>query len=62
MESTHHDDEEEVEDGEKEVDVVVAAECLRSAADCLGRITGRGGAGDVEEVLGVVFEKFCVGK
>ncbi|RMZ72817.1 hypothetical protein GMOD_00009867 [Pyrenophora seminiperda CCB06] len=44
------------------VDIVVAAECLRSAADALARITGRGDSGDVEEVLGVVFEKFCVGK
>ncbi|KAE9972564.1 hypothetical protein BLS_003957 [Venturia inaequalis] len=49
-------------DGEKDVDVVLAAESLRAAADCLARITGRGVAGDVEEVLGVVFEKFCVGK
>ena len=42
-----------------EVDVVLATESLRSAADCLARITGRTGAGvgDVEEVLGVVFEK-----
>jgi tRNA modification GTPase len=40
-----------------EVDIVVAAECLRSAADALARITGRGEGGDVEEVLGVVFEK-----
>jgi tRNA modification GTPase len=45
-----------------EVDVVAAAEDLRAAADCLARITGRGISGDVEEVLGVVFEKFCVGK
>ncbi|KUJ11659.1 P-loop containing nucleoside triphosphate hydrolase protein [Mollisia scopiformis] len=49
-------------EGDMEVDVVLAAEHLRSAADCLSRITGRGLAGDVEEVLGVVFEKFCVGK
>ena len=48
------------EDGE--ADVVLAAEHLRGAADSLARITGRGEAGDVEEVLGVVFEKFCVGK
>ncbi len=40
-----------------DVDVVLAAESLRSAADCLAKITGRGGSGDVEEVLGVVFEK-----
>ena len=44
------------------VDLVIAAELLRSGADCLARITGRGMAGDIEEVLGVVFEKFCVGK
>lgn len=49
-------------DNEIDVDVVLAAESLRAAADCLARITGRGVAGDVEEVLGVVFEKFCVGK
>ncbi|KAK7526492.1 mitochondrial GTPase [Phyllosticta citriasiana] len=52
-------------DGDGDLDIVVAAETLREAAACLGRITGRGevvGAGDVEEVLGVVFEKFCVGK
>ena len=45
------------------VDVVIAAEELRSAAECLAKITGKGeGAGDVGEVLGVVFERFCVGK
>ena len=38
-------------------DVSVAAENLRAAADCLSQITGQGQAGDVEEVLGVVFEK-----
>jgi tRNA modification GTPase len=42
----------------EECDIVVAAEHLRAAAVCLARITGRGGAGDVEEVLGVVFEKY----
>lgn len=41
----------------REPDIVLAAEHLRSAANCLARITGRGEAGDVEEVLGVVFEK-----
>ncbi len=45
-----------------EPDIVLAAEHLRAAADCLAKITGKGTAGDVEEVLGVVFEKFCVGK
>ncbi|KAF2755087.1 P-loop containing nucleoside triphosphate hydrolase protein [Pseudovirgaria hyperparasitica] len=45
-----------------EVDIVVAAESLRAAAGCLARINGRGDSGDVEDVLGVVFERFCVGK
>jgi tRNA modification GTPase len=45
-----------------EPDVVIAAEHLRSAAVYLARITGRGESGDIEEVLGVIFEKFCVGK
>ncbi|OTB07726.1 hypothetical protein M426DRAFT_228258 [Hypoxylon sp. CI-4A] len=43
-------------------DITMAAEHLRYAANYLGRITGRGEAGDVEEILGVIFEKFCVGK
>lgn len=51
----------EVEDTQLngEIDIVLAAEHLRSAADCLGRIIGRssGGVADVEEVLGVVFER-----
>lgn len=41
----------------RDADTVVAAEHLRYAADCLARITGRGESGDVEDVLGVVFEK-----
>ena len=45
-----------------EIDIVLAAERLRAAAECLAKITGRGEGGDVEQVLGVVFEKFCVGK
>ncbi|KAF4618124.1 hypothetical protein G7Y89_g14984 [Cudoniella acicularis] len=48
--------------GEGGCDIVLAAEHLRSAAYCLARVTGKGEAGDIEEVLGVVFEKFCVGK
>lgn len=40
------------------VDVVTAAENLRAAADALAKITGRGESGDVEDVLGVVFEKY----
>ncbi|KAI9837365.1 MAG: mitochondrial splicing system protein [Sclerophora amabilis] len=51
------DNDDETEDRE-EIDIVVLAEELRAAAGCLARITGRGqDAGDVEEVLGVVFEK-----
>ncbi|KAI4186470.1 MAG: hypothetical protein L6R41_003459 [Letrouitia leprolyta] len=44
------------------VDIVLVAESLRSAADNLAKITGKGEVANVEEVLGVVFEKFCVGK
>ncbi len=44
--------------GAEDPDVVLAAEHLRGAADCLARITGRGESGDVEEVLGVIFEKY----
>ncbi|KAF9701165.1 hypothetical protein EKO04_000316 [Ascochyta lentis] len=40
-----------------DIDIVLAAESLRNAAEALARITGRGDGGDVEEVLGVVFEK-----
>lgn len=49
----------EAREGERETDIVLAAEHLRAAGNCLSRITGRGDAGDVEEVLGVVFEKYC---
>lgn len=46
------------EDGAmEELHFVVAAEDLRYAANCLARITGRGETGNVEEVLGVIFEK-----
>ncbi|TPW28455.1 tRNA uridine-5-carboxymethylaminomethyl(34) synthesis GTPase MnmE [Martelella alba] len=37
----------------------IPAESLRRAADSLGRITGRV---DVEDLLGVIFSSFCVGK
>ena len=47
----------QLSESDLESDIVLAAEHLRSAANCLARITGRGEAGDVEEVLGVVFEK-----
>lgn len=45
------------DDPDVDADSVLAAEYLRYAADCLARITGKGEAGDVEDVLGVVFEK-----
>ncbi|TPX08233.1 uncharacterized protein E0L32_001871 [Thyridium curvatum] len=45
-----------------EPDIVMAAEYLRYAGDTLARITGRVDGGDVEEILGVIFERFCVGK
>ena len=45
------------EEKHDEADIVIAAEHLRSAAECLSKITGKGEAGDVEEILGVVFEK-----
>lgn len=44
--------------GLEEPDVVLAAEHLRYAAASLAAITGRGDSGDVEEVLGVIFEKY----
>ncbi|KAK8031674.1 hypothetical protein PG990_001408 [Apiospora arundinis] len=44
------------EDDMDELNFVVAAEDLRYAANCLARITGRGETGNVEEVLGVIFE------
>ncbi|KAJ0161947.1 tRNA modification GTPase MSS1, mitochondrial, partial [Colletotrichum tanaceti] len=47
------------EDEGEESDIVLAAEHLRYAADCLAKITGRVEAGDVEEVLGVIFEVLC---
>lgn len=43
---------------DQEPDIVLAAEHLRYAADCLAHITGRGDVGDVEEILGVIFEKY----
>ncbi|KAJ2987964.1 hypothetical protein NUW58_g4222 [Xylaria curta] len=45
------------EEAAHDIDLTMAAEHLRYAASCLGRITGRGEAGDVEEILGVIFEK-----
>ena len=37
----------------------LAAEDLRMAASCLGRLLGRV---DVEDILDVVFRDFCIGK
>jgi tRNA modification GTPase len=57
--STHridgHDD--LVGDMDIDLDIVAGAEHLRFAAECLAKITGKGESGDVEDVLGVVFEK-----
>jgi tRNA modification GTPase len=50
----------EARTGNGECDIVLAAEHLRSAANCLSRIIGRGEASDIEEVLGVVFEKYFI--
>lgn len=41
-------------------DVVLAAECLRQSVEGIGKITGD--AVGVEEILGVVFSSFCIGK
>lgn len=43
--------------GGGEADIVLAAEHLRYAGNALAKITGRGEVPDVEEVLGVIFEK-----
>ncbi|POS83372.1 hypothetical protein EPUL_005214, partial [Erysiphe pulchra] len=45
-----------LQDFRKEMDIVLAAEQLRLAANCISRITGRGEEGDIEELLGVIFE------
>ena len=37
----------------------LVAEHLRLASNCIGQLTGRV---DVEELLGIIFSKFCVGK
>lgn len=48
-----------LQDALKEPDIVLRAESLRLAGDSLGRITGRV---DVEDLLGVIFSEFCIGK
>jgi len=42
-----------------EMNIVFAAEDLRHAASCIGKITGKI---DIEEILDVVFRDFCIGK
>ena len=42
-----------------QADIELAAEELRRAAHALGRITGRVG---VEDLLGEIFTRFCIGK
>ncbi|MBB4633069.1 tRNA modification GTPase [Sphingosinicella soli] len=42
-----------------EVDAVLRAESLRLAMRCLGQLTGRV---NVEDILDVVFRRFCIGK
>ena len=57
---TPHNDRHECSDTdrlENAMDIVTGAEHLRFAADSLAKITGKGDSGDVEDVLGVVFEK-----
>jgi tRNA modification GTPase len=41
------------------MDLAIRSEYLRLAANSLGRITGRV---DVEDLLGVIFSEFCIGK
>ncbi|PYH77730.1 P-loop containing nucleoside triphosphate hydrolase protein [Aspergillus uvarum CBS 121591] len=55
--SSNHDHHQLTPESDEEVDIVTAAEHLRSAADALAKITGKDESGDVEDVLGVVFEK-----
>ena len=44
-------------ENKEDPDIVLVAENLRIAANFLAKLTGRGESGDIEEVLGVVFEK-----
>lgn len=55
--SIHHIDGHDDPVGDIDMDIVAGAEHLRFAAECLAKITGKGESGDVEDVLGVVFEK-----
>jgi tRNA modification GTPase len=51
---------EEFENYREMDDIVMASEALRSSVEGIGKITGE--AIGVEEILGVVFSKFCIGK
>lgn len=44
---------------EKEYDMVIAAEKIRSAMRELGKITGHVSA---EDILDIIFKNFCIGK
>lgn len=48
-----------IEEALKGTDIVIRAEHLRLASEALGRITGRV---DVDDMLGIIFSEFCVGK
>ncbi len=48
-----------IEDAVKEPRLELKADALRAAGDQIGRITGRV---DVEDLLDIIFSKFCIGK
>lgn len=48
-----------IEDALREHRLELKADALRAAGDALGRITGRI---DVEDLLDIIFSKFCIGK
>jgi tRNA modification GTPase len=50
---------EAVQEASAHSDPVLAAECVRTAAVSLGRLTGHI---DAEEILGAIFSRFCIGK
>lgn len=46
-------------ENEREVDLAILAQKLRTAMRAIGKITGEVG---VEDVLDVIFKDFCIGK
>ena len=50
----------EFQDWRGQEDVVLASESLRQSVEGIGKITGD--AVGVEEILGIVFSSFCIGK